>query len=60
MQTLLSSVELKKDYNVGDTVVLALRGVSMEVERGEFTAIAGPSGSGKSTFLNLIGCLDKP
>lgn len=60
MQTLLSSVELKKDYNVGDTVVLALRGVSMEVERGEFTAIAGPSGSGKSTLLNLIGCLDKP
>jgi len=60
MQTLLSSVELKKDYNVGDTVVYALRGVSMEVERGEFTAIAGPSGSGKSTLLNLIGCLDKP
>ena len=60
MQTLLSSVELKKDYNVGDTVVYALRGVSMEVEKGEFTAIAGPSGSGKSTLLNLIGCLDKP
>lgn len=60
MQTLLSSVELKKDYNVGDTVVHALRGVSLEVEKGEFTAIAGPSGSGKSTLLNLIGCLDKP
>jgi len=60
MQTLLNSVELKKDYNVGDTVVHALRGVSMEVEKSEFTAIAGPSGSGKSTLLNLIGCLDKP
>ena len=60
MQTLLSSVDLKKDYQVGETVVHALRGVSMEVEKGEFTAIAGPSGSGKSTLLNLIGCLDTP
>jgi len=60
MQTLLNSVDLKKDYNVGDTIVHALRGVSMEVEKGEFTAVAGPSGSGKSTLLNLIGCLDKP
>jgi putative ABC transport system ATP-binding protein len=60
MQTLLSSVDLKKDYQVGETVVHALRGVNMEVEKGEFTAIAGPSGSGKSTLLNLIGCLDTP
>jgi len=60
MQNLLSSVDLKKDYQVGETVVHALRGVSMEVEEGEFTAIAGPSGSGKSTLLNLIGCLDTP
>ncbi len=59
MQTLLSILNLEKDYEVGETVVHALRGVSMEVENGEFTAIAGPSGSGKSTLLNLIGCLDK-
>lgn len=60
MQALLSLVDLKKDYKDEEVVVHALRGINMEVERGEFTAIAGPSGSGKTTLLNLIGCLDKP
>lgn len=60
MGALLSSIELEKEYKVGETIVHALRGVSMEVEKGEFTAIAGPSGSGKTTLLNLIGCLDTP
>jgi len=59
-QALLRVVELKKDYEVGEIVVQALRDVSLEIGKGEFTAIAGPSGSGKSTLLNLIGCLDKP
>jgi putative ABC transport system ATP-binding protein len=49
---------VKKDYIDGDTVVHALRGVSMEIQRGEFLSIAGPSGSGKTTLLNLIGCID--
>jgi putative ABC transport system ATP-binding protein len=49
-----------KYYDLGETKVHALRGVGLEVQRGEFVAIMGSSGSGKSTFMNLLGCLDKP
>jgi len=49
-----------KDYPLGKTVVHALRGVDLAIEKGEFTTIAGPSGSGKTTLLNMIGCVDVP
>jgi putative ABC transport system ATP-binding protein len=52
--------EVHKYYDLGETRVHALRGVSVAVGRGEFVAIMGASGSGKSTFMNMLGCLDRP
>ncbi|MHA0111402.1 ATP-binding cassette domain-containing protein, partial [Klebsiella pneumoniae] len=49
-----------KNYRLGQTLVSALRGVSLSLHRGEFTAVIGASGSGKSTLLNMIGCIDDP
>jgi putative ABC transport system ATP-binding protein len=57
---LISLDHVHKTYYMGDVEIHALRGISLEIRRGEFVAIMGTSGSGKSTTMNILGCLDKP
>jgi putative ABC transport system ATP-binding protein len=57
---LIELTDVRKVYHLGEVEVVALRGVSLNIDRGEFIALVGPSGSGKSTLMNTLGCLDRP
>ena len=56
----VSLTDVRKVYPLGNTDVHAVKGVTFQIDEGDFVSIAGPSGSGKSTILNLIGCIDTP
>jgi putative ABC transport system ATP-binding protein len=57
---LISAENVTKDYQIGEVMLRALRGLTFEIEPASFISFIGPSGSWKTTLLNLIGCLDKP
>ena len=60
MEKLIQMTDIRKEYKMGDEIVYANDGVTLDIDKGEFVAIVGKSGSGKSTLMNIIGALDVP